>query len=114
VTRVATLPTSKGQPSPEQATDTRLVVRRFTTEGCTGDHPGPRLETISITEYTIDGHKVTKGMRVWDYDLNRAIVGEEKPYSPGWFEMTTPEGKRSSMMNGSRMWVRHPMTGERA
>jgi hypothetical protein len=74
---------------------------------------------------TLDGHKITDGLRVWDYDLRPAIVdvkgtswadpkNEFHKYWNGWFEMKTPDGNRSSTMNGERMWVRHPYTGAKA
>lgn len=70
------------------------------------------------TNRTIDGQPVVTGMRVWDYDLNRAIVGDPEPYGnpaePVWYRMTRIDGKRSSSMDAMRMWVRHPATGERA
>ncbi len=68
---------------------------------------------------TIDGHQIVDGLRVWDYNLDRSIVDvaasrAESEYWNGWFEMRSPEGKRRSSMNGERMWVRHPTTGEKA
>jgi hypothetical protein len=78
--------------------------------------------------YTIDGHKVVDGMRAWDYDLERVVVllDTAKPEHNGdiWFycqRLTNrnaphdaPEGFGRSLMNGSRLWVRHPRTGEKA
>ena len=64
--------------------------------------------------------------RVWDYNLDiRKVdltqtydwsdpVNEFHQYWEGWFEMQTLDGKRSSTMNGERMWVNHPTTGQRA
>jgi hypothetical protein len=79
------------------------------------------------TDYwkTIDGVTIVDGLRVWDYNLDIAVVDvkgtrEADPsykyhqHWDGWFEMKDPEGHRSSTMNGERMWVRHPTTGERA
>jgi len=74
---------------------------------------------------TIDGEDIVDGLRVWDYNLDLAVVDvsgtkeahedyEFHKYWDGWFEMKDPEGRRSSTMNGERMWVRHPGTGERA
>jgi hypothetical protein len=74
---------------------------------------------------TIDGVTIVDGLRVWDYDLRRTTVdvkgtdwahetSEFHQYWDGWFEMKTAEGVRTSSMNGERMWVRHPTTGERA
>lgn len=71
-----------------------------------------------MADTTIDGYEVTEGMRVWDYDLRRAVVGPPQKYGnpaePTWYDMFTPEGGRSSMMDAKRMWVRHPSTGEAA
>lgn len=69
---------------------------------------------------TLDGAEISDGLYVWDYDLRRAVVdvtatfkyGDE--FWDGWFEMRSPDGGRSSTMNGERMWVRHPHTGEPA
>jgi hypothetical protein len=65
---------------------------------------------------TIDGVPVVEGMLVWDYDLRRAVVGPPQkwgnPAEPTWYDMRTPDGERSSMMDASRMWHRHPSTGE--
>jgi hypothetical protein len=68
---------------------------------------------------TIDGYAVVPGLQVWDYDLNRArVVGPQKyrnPHEAQWYEMETIDGsRRSKMMDGGRMWVHHPTTGERA
>lgn len=89
-------------------------------QGCNHDHPPKWWRTI-------DGFSIRHGLKVWDYDLNRAVVDlenrvwdEAQPASErhyrwnGWFEMTTLDGKSSSTMNGERMWVRHPRTGELA
>lgn len=68
--------------------------------------------------HTLDGVEVKPGLRVWDYNLRRAVVVGLQPYqNPAegdWYDMATVDGERSSMMNPSRMWVRHPATGERA
>jgi hypothetical protein len=73
--------------------------------------------TISHT-HTLDGVKVEVGMVVWDYDLRRARVGQpHRPEANGdvWYDMENPEtGARMSIMNPSRMWVRHPSTGVKA
>jgi hypothetical protein len=74
---------------------------------------------------TIDGHPITDGLWVWDYDLRRAQVNvkattwadpdsEFHQYWDGWFYMNDAEGRPGSSMNGERMWVRHPRTGELA
>ena len=73
---------------------------------------------------TIDGEDIVEGLRVWDYNLDVAIVvikgtdaeetHEYHKYWDGWFDMKDPDGNRSSTMNGERMWVRPPTTGEKA
>ena len=74
------------------------------------------------TTHTLDGVRVKPGLRVWDYDLRRRIVGEpnrwQNPNEDTWYEMIIPDGPHAgqtgSTMNASRMWVRHPYTGETA
>jgi hypothetical protein len=73
---------------------------------------------MTSTETTIDNHPVTEGMRVWDYDLRPAVVGQPirngHPNEPTWYEMTSATtGLRSSSMDAKRMWAKHPTTGER-
>jgi len=77
---------------------------------------------------TIDGVAIVHGLRVWDYDLRVRTVNVEgtryaNPDHPshkfwaGWFEMSdpnNPDARFCSSMNGERMWVRHPTTGEPA
>jgi hypothetical protein len=72
-----------------------------------------------MNDTTIDGVEVVAGLRVWDYDLRRAIVGEPhkwgNPSEPTWYDMTSAAtGLRSSSMDAKRMWFRHPTTGEKA
>lgn len=71
-----------------------------------------------MADSTIDHYPVVVGMRVWDYDLRQAVVGEPErnghPAEPTWYAMTTLEGTRSSSMDSKRMWYRHPTTGKRA
>lgn len=54
---------------------------------------------------TLDGQPIVDGLRVWDYNLDIAIV--DVPAS-------RVDGKRSSSMNGQRMWVYHPTTRQKA
>jgi len=67
--------------------------------------------------HTLDGVEVVPGLRVWDYDLRRRVVGEvssrEADGDP-WYVMRAVDAPdlRGSDMNPSRMWVRHPSTGE--
>ena len=67
-------------------------------------------------DFTLDGVRIVEGLRVWDYNLNRAVVGKPLPHgNPAertWYDMKTVEGQRSSMMDGSRMWVKHPFDGD--
>jgi len=72
---------------------------------------------------TLDGALVVEGMRVWDYDLRPRIVGKIR-YREGtsldgdgdpWYRMIDPvTGNEGSDMNPSRMWFRHPTTGQPA
>jgi len=56
---------------------------------------------------TIDGVEVTKGLAVWDYNLNPCTVVGVQSVSHGvtWFKTST------GMFDGSRMWVHHPSDG---
>lgn len=80
------------------------------------------FEGLRTGDTTIDGYPVEIGMRVWDYDLRRAVVvGPEdfgNPNEPTWYKMTSGEpereGKPSSSMDAKRMWKFHPTTKERA
>lgn len=73
---------------------------------------------MATADTTIDGFPVQEGMRVWDYDIRRAIVGKPEPSGhpdePTWYSMTDIDGRRSSSMDAKRMWKRHPATGEEA
>jgi hypothetical protein len=73
---------------------------------------------MSGTDRTLDGVEVTPGLKVWDYNLQRAVVvGPQKwgnPNEAAWYDMTKPDGTPSSMMDAGRMWRRHPRTGELA
>lgn len=76
------------------------------------------------TTHTLDGVEVVPGLLVWDYDLRpRRVVQRHDTYRVSlglppeedpWWEMEDPvTGTRGSDMNCSRMWVRHPSTGQR-
>jgi len=70
--------------------------------------------TISHT-HTLDGVKVEPGLKVWDYDLRPVTVGKAgRPEANGdvWYDTIRADGTRGSIMNPSRMWHRHPSTGE--
>jgi hypothetical protein len=71
----------------------------------------------AVSDKTIDGVEVVPGLKVWDYDLNAAVVvvGPKKWSSPNgatWYYMAKVDGSWSPMMDVSRMWRRHPRTGE--
>lgn len=85
----------------------------------------PFVDRYGKPAITLDGVEVVDGLRVWDYDLRRAVVdakgtqdahseSQYHQYWDGFFEMRTPEGERSSSMTGDRMWTKHPTTGEPA
>lgn len=66
---------------------------------------------------TADGVEIVDGMTVWDHDLKRSVVNIGRTsfvYWHGWFEMAYPNGDRAPIMNGERLRVRHPSTGEKA
>ena len=65
----------------------------------------------TTTSHTIDGHPVTEGLLVWDYNLRPArVIGVDHTANDGtvWWETDT------GMFDGSRMWVRHPSTRQQA
>lgn len=64
-----------------------------------------------MTDQTADTYPISQGMFVWNNNLDIVVVGKRQadtPYESGWYDMITPDGKRSSMMNGERMAVQHP------
>ena len=63
---------------------------------------------------TIDGVPVTEGLRVWDYDLQAAVVGPVAYVEAGvrWYATTRPDGSRGKDFDAKRMWRRHPSTGQ--
>ena len=74
---------------------------------------------------TLDHVQITDGLAVWDYNLDRGFVrldfDREGDYAiggpkwDGWFEVVAAPGDRlGSLMNGERVWTRHPSTGEKA
>jgi hypothetical protein len=70
---------------------------------------------------TADGHEITVGLRVWDYDLRPGTVTEVDysiqgtPDGPlglvAWHMVTADDGVSKGMFDGSRMAVRHPFDG---
>lgn len=72
---------------------------------------------------TLDRVLVTRGLRVWDYDLKPGTVvadehdGDYGNESDHWFRVVrdpNPDGTGGGyrLFNGSRMWTRHPSTGK--
>lgn len=66
--------------------------------------------------YTADRRYITHGVRVWDYDLRAGTVWftEREPdgkHWDGWFQVINDHGG-TSIMNGERLCVRHPASGE--
>lgn len=69
---------------------------------------------------TIDGTEVQPGMQVWNYNLERDTV-RSISHTEADAQQGVPTGRTTTWWNtdkglfdGSRMWVRHPSTGERA
>jgi hypothetical protein len=66
---------------------------------------------------TLDGVLITRNLVVWDYNLRLSVITEDKDmyrcpdYCAGdhWFDTTS-----GHYFNGSRMWVRHPISGQPA
>jgi hypothetical protein len=69
-------------------------------------------------QFTIDGHKIVPGLKVWDYnysaelhDADKSEVIEPEPYgNPAegvWFITERPGGRRG-IFDGGRMWVNRP------
>lgn len=97
-----------------------------------GDDSIPRGILPDALWRTADRHPITHGMVVWDHDMRLAVVDIMATFAggcvagwldesgaptltwAGWFAMKRPDGTRSSTMNGERMRVRHPFTGELA
>lgn len=70
---------------------------------------------------TADGYPITDGMAVWDYNLERGYVRladafeDGGPGGPVWFLVVpTPDARLGHSMNGERVCIRHPFTGESA
>lgn len=65
-----------------------------------------------LTDFTADGVAITPGLVVWTNDYVQAVVKAAQKYrNPSesqWWDMETLDGKRSAMMDGSRMSVRKP------
>lgn len=64
---------------------------------------------------TSDGHLITDGMEVWDYNLTPGYVCLKRLGDDGWFEVVSKPGlPRGTMMNADRVCVRHPSTRQLA
>lgn len=62
---------------------------------------------------TADGHSITDGLAVWDYDLRPGYVSFKRLGEDGWFEVLhSKDDERGSMMNAERVCVRHPSSGQ--
>lgn len=68
----------------------------------------------AFNERTSDGHQITDGMAVWDYNLRPGFVRLSRLSDDGWFEVCAPGEERGSMMNAERVCVRHPSSGDAA
>lgn len=67
-------------------------------------------------ETTIDGHPLSLGDKVWDYDLRPAyVLRVDHVAADGttWYLTSrTPEGSGAgNIFDAKRMWHRHPSTG---
>lgn len=73
------------------------------------------------TVRTLDRVEITKGLRVWDYDLQRGAVTYGNDWNipdvdqigQVWFRVQRDDGG-SPLMSDTRVWRRHPTTGELA
>lgn len=71
---------------------------------------------------TADGVPITDGLIVWDNNLDVCVVdyattfyyGVISDHWDGWFDTKRRDGGRAHPLNGERMAVTHPFTGERA
>lgn len=92
---------------------------RFTDSIGTRPMKPPARPRLLSELRTIDGFPLEDGMLAWDYDLEpvRVDFSTAKPeYADGdqWFycDRILKPGSRS-LMNSTRLWVRHPSTGKR-
>jgi hypothetical protein len=65
------------------------------------------------TMITADGFPIIDGMRVWDYNLERATVDLASLDSDGWFYVVSADGSKN-LHDWQRVCVRHPYTRESA
>lgn len=76
------------------------------------------LREYDVRFVTADGVHIVDGLRVWDYDrepgtVDFAATEPERAYWDGWFRVRRDAGGHS-LMNGDRLAVRDPFTGEQA
>jgi hypothetical protein len=81
-----------------------------------------RMEDRTVK--TLDGVEITCGLRVWDYDLQRGVIAYDDDLSVPdvdnsgqvWFyvDRDGPDMWGAKLMSDTRVWVRHPTTGEKA
>lgn len=77
----------------------------------------------TIEAQTLDGCRISDGLRVWDYDLDRVVIDlsrvfEEINQNDGsvayWFDVQRVDGGGRKLMSNTRVWRSHPFTGEAA
>lgn len=77
------------------------------------------------TVRTLDGVEIVDGLRVWDYDLQRGVVEFDDDLNipdvdqsgQVWFHVDRdPDNELAGikLMSDTRVWRRHPHTGELA
>jgi hypothetical protein len=95
-----------------------MLVRVF-------DYTTEQFRVEDRTVRTLDRVEITKGLRVWDYDLQLGVIAFDDDASNPlrlpdvdrieqvWFYVDRDNGGRK-LMSDTRVWVRHPTSGERA
>jgi hypothetical protein len=74
---------------------------------------------LATGETTIDGHPLTLGDKVWDYDLRPAYVIRADHVAQGgttWYRTSRNADDTGAwnLFDAKRMWHRHPTTGDLA
>jgi len=98
----------------------KLVAQEEAEEGCTCPTPkifhykGCAVLVAHFNGYTSDGHPITHGLAVWDYNVKPGLVSLDQLGDDGWFEVVGKGQTRGSLMNSERVCVRHPYTGQLA
>lgn len=79
-------------------------------------YKGCALIIARFKGYTSDGHRITDGMAVWDYNLEPGYVNLKRLGDDGWFEVCKRKNsdERGSLMNNVRVCVHHPYSGQDA